>query len=175
VAEFQAPPPAHPVLAGLEAAPIARTKQFYISHKSNIDGQLYEGQFTTKKLSVRDLARIGVRKTQLNGGFYYDANTPGQGIDPQTDYVNAMVAHMELALSQAPLWFNLDTIIDTELLGVVFTQVMEFENSFFRFNGEGLASSGGSQNASSQTGQGTGTAGSVTPVGGKQVSSALEP
>lgn len=172
---YQSGPAAHPQLVGMQAAPIPRTKQFWISFRSEMDGQTYEGQFTTKKLSIKDLAAIGVRKVQLNGGYYHDENRPGMGIDPQTDWMNSMIAHLEVALVQAPMWFKVEDIIDGNLLAKIFEQVMEFENSFFRSSGQPGANSGSKPDASSPEGQSSGTMGSITPVVGGQISSSLEP
>lgn len=173
--QYQPGPSSHPQLAGMEAAPIARTFQFWISHKSKMDGNLYEGQFTCKKMSIKDLASIGVHKVQLNGGYYHDENKPGFGIDPQTDWLNSMIAHLELALIQTPLWFVIEDIIDGEILSAVFTKVMEFENSFFRSSGKQAGDTGSSPDTSSPQGTETGAAGSVTPLVGGQVPSSLDP
>lgn len=172
---YQPGPPQHPQLAGMQAAPIPRTKQFWISFRSEMDGQLYEGQFTTKKLSIRDLAAIGVRKVQLNGGYYHDEEKPGVGIDPQTDWMNAMISHLEVALIQAPIWFKVEDIIDGNLLAEIFKQVMEFENSFFRSSGQVGAPTGSQPDVSSPEGKGTGNIGSVTQVVGGQIPSSLDP
>lgn len=172
---YQPGPAAHNQLQGLEGAPIPRTNQFWISIRSKMDGKLYEGQFTSKKMSIKDLATIGVRKVQLNGGYYHDEDKPGIGVDPQTDWLNSMIAHLEVALVQAPMWFNVEEIIDGEILSAVFTKVMEFENSFFRSSGESASNIRGSQDASSPQSQGAGAAGSVAPVVGGQVPSALDP
>jgi len=168
-------PPDHPQLTGMQAAPIARTKQFWISFRSELDGQLYEGQFTTKKLSIKDLAAIGVRKVQLNGGYYYDEDRPGVGVDPQTDWMNSMISHLEIALIQAPMWFNVKEMIDGKLLGAVFEKVMEFENSFFRSSGESANIASGSQNVGSPESTKAGAAGSIAQVAGGEVPSSLEP
>jgi hypothetical protein len=140
-----------------------------------MDGQLYEGQFTTRKLAIKDLAAIGVRKIQLNGGYYYDENRPGVGIDPQTDWMNSMIAHLEIALVQIPMWFKVEDIIDGNLLAKVFEQVMEFENSFFRPTGESAGNSGRSQDAGSPEGKQSGAAGLITQVVGGQIPPSLDP
>lgn len=173
--QYNPGPPQHPQLAGLEAAPIPRQKQFWIDFRSKMDGQQYQGQFTTKKLSVKDLAQIGVRKAQLNGGFYHDEDRPGCGVDPQTDWINSMIAQLEVALVQAPIWWNISEIIDGELLAEVFKAVMEFENSFFRFSGTEAVANGSGPNASGPAGQGAGVIGSAQAVGGREVQAALEP
>lgn len=168
-------PPEHPQTAGLVSAPIPRTKQFWISFRSKMDNQLYEGQFTTRKLSIRDVAAIGVRKAQLNGGYHYDENRPGLGIDEQTDWMNSMIAHLEISLIQAPIWFNLDEIMDAELLGAIFKHVMEFESSFFRSYGEDAAAPRGGENVGSTSSEGARAAGHVEEVGRGQVQNSLDP
>lgn len=173
--QYQAGPPAHPQQTGLMSGPIPRQKQFWISYRSDMDGQLYEGQFTTKKLSLRDVAAIGVRKVQLNGGFHHLEDHPGVGVDAQTDWLNTVIAHLEVALVQAPIWYKLDELIDATLLGKIFEEVMEFENSFFRPDGQSDVNRGGSQGAGGPQNQGAGTVGSVAQVVGGQVSPSLDP
>jgi hypothetical protein len=172
---YQGGPAAHPQLNGLQAAPIPRTQTFFIDYRSTMDGSQFQGQFTTKKLTVRDVSSIGVRKVQLNGGYYYDENRPGLGIDPQTDFLNSMIAHLEIALIQSPLNFKVDEIIDTGLLAAIYTKVMEFENSFFRSSGEQNGNLGSSQNAGVPEGKESGIAGHATPVVGGQVQASLDP
>jgi len=173
--QYQPGPPDHPQLVGMQAAPISRFKQFQISFRSEMDGQLYEGQFTTKKLAIRDLAAIGVRKVQLNSGYHFDETHPGVGIDAQTDWMNSMIAHLEIALVQVPMWFKIEDIMDGGLLAKVFEQVMEFENSFFRSSGAQAGNSGRSQDASSSQSQESGAAGLVTALVGGQIPPSLDP
>jgi hypothetical protein len=139
--------------------------------------QRYEGQFTTKKLSIRDLTAVGVRKVQLNGGMHYSAAAPGHGIDEGTDDLNSMIAHLEIALQTSPKWWNLDEITDMTVLGSVYKEVISFENSFLR---RGQASeaegAGGSSEADSAKAQGEANpAGSSQQVVGEQVQASLEP
>jgi hypothetical protein len=169
------PQPSHVQQTGMHAVPMELTKQFYFKHKSSMDGKVYEGQFTTKKLSVKDLALIGVKKTQLNGGYHFDESNPGAGVNAETDWINTMLAHLEISVIQAPMWFNFETIYDAELLGEVFKRVSEFENSFFRPKRDRNVDPGSSQNDSSRESEESGTAGHVAPVGGGEVSPSLDP
>jgi hypothetical protein len=95
-----------------------------------MDDRLYKGKFVSKKLSIRDLAVLGVRKAQLNGGMHHDQENPGHGVDVQTDEFNNMVAHLELSILEAPKWWNLDEITDIDLVAKVYREVIEFENKF---------------------------------------------
>lgn len=103
---------------------------FYIDYESEQDACRYKGQFTIKKLSVRDLGLLSVRKNQMNGGMYYDPSLPGQGLDAATDEFNHMFAHLEFSIKSAPEWWDLDQITDVDLVGKVFKEVVEFEQSF---------------------------------------------
>jgi hypothetical protein len=139
--------------------------------------QRYQGQFTTKKLSIRDLTTVGVRKVQLNGGMHWSPTAPGQGIDEGTDDLNSMIAHLEVALTSYPRWWNLDEITDMSVLGSVYREVISFENSF---RGRGQTAEGegpgGSGQADSASAQGEANpAGSNQQVVGEQVQASLEP
>jgi hypothetical protein len=160
---------------GLVAAPVSLTKQFWVSYTSKLDGKTYEGQFTTKKMSVKDLGRVGVRKSQLNGGYYYDPKNPGVGIDAETGFLHSMIAQMEVCIIQAPMWYNLDLIIDTDLMIAIAQNVMEFEGSFFRSAGEQAVDTSSGENVGSAQGQESGTVGRVTPLVRGQVSATLDP
>ena len=152
---------------------------FYIKHNSEVDDRRYEGEFTTKKLTIRDLATVGVRKVQLNGGFHFSADKPGYGVDESTDELNSMMAHLDLALVKAPTWWNLDEITDMELLGKVYKEVLVFENSFLGRNKSREAGSedlgGSSEGASSSETTEANPAGSPREVVDKEVQAALEP
>ena len=139
--------------------------------------QRYEGQFTTKKLSIRDLTSVGVRKVQLNGGMHFSATAPGQGIDEGTDDLNSMIAHLEVALTSYPRWWNLDEITDMTVLGSVYREVISFENSFLRRGQTAEAEGrGGSSQADSEAAEAEAKpAGSNQQVVDEQVQASLEP
>ncbi len=141
------------------------------------DRRRYTGAFTTKKLSIRDLTQLGVRKVQLNGGLHYDHLNPGKGVDHATDELNSMVAHMELALTSIPDWWDLDNITDMSVLTTVYSEVISFENSFLGRGqdpqGEGSRSS--SQEDSPKAEEESNPAGGNKPVVVGQVQASLEP
>ena len=172
-----APPQASPQVAqGLrqQQGVLPNQHTFFIRFTSPIDGKVYEGQFASKKLSVKDLGQLGVRKIQLNGGYHYDEKNPGQGIEEHIDQLNSMIAHLEISLIQWPVWFDLNQIYEAELITKVYEKVAEFENSFFRRRdeagpGRGVPTDRGPAN------QGAPAGGSVTPVGGGSVQPSLDP
>lgn len=152
---------------------------FSIDYASEIDDRRYTGKFTTKKLSIRDLAALGPRKAQLNGGYHHSPDNPGYGIDEQTDEFNSMIAHLELSLVDTPPWWDLDEISDMELIGKVYKEVILHENKFLRrrdaetadSEDTGRVSEGTSEKAENVA-DSSGGAGEVV-VG--EVSSSLEP
>lgn len=141
------------------------------------DRRRYTGTFTTKKLSIHDLTQLGVRKVQLNGGMHYDKDNPGQGIDEGTDELNTMIAHLSLAVTEAPDWWNLDDLTDLSVLTNVYKEVISFENRFLgRRKAPAGEGSGGSSQEDSQEAQGEANAtGASQQVVGGQVQASLEP
>ena len=99
---------------------------FLIDYQSEQDDM----EYTTKKMSISDMAALGVRKTELNGGYHHSPDQPGMGVPAETDDFNSMIAHLEIALQDFPVWWDLDAISDVELLGKVFQEVISHENSF---------------------------------------------
>jgi len=151
------------------------TKTFSIDFMSDLEDRRYQGTFTVKKLGIREMGALGVRKSQLNGGMYYDSENPGRGVDEQTDDFNNMIAHLEISVKQHPDWWNLDKISDPQLIGKVFQEVLEFENSFLRRASERKANNGtGAGSSEENVPQANSDRGSVTVVD-KEVRAALEP
>ena len=133
------------------------TKSFSIDYQSETDGRRYMGTFTCKKLTIRDLSRLGHRKAELCGGHSYNPET-GMGIDPGTAYLNEMIAHCEIALVSKPDWFDTDNLTDLELLTEVYKEVTAFE---VNFRGDkppvnGQVSTGSSETSSSAQPPGSG-------------------
>jgi hypothetical protein len=158
---------------GMQAVPINRQHTFMIRHEG-FDG-LREGQFTTKKLAIREHTSVTVKKIQLNGGYHYDELKPGMGIDQSTDFMNHIMASLAVCLVQKPAWFNVDTCDDLELLQKVYMECIKFENSFTSPLSRAATGVGGSQEGSGGARQQSGAAGSVTAVGRGAVPPTLDP
>lgn len=150
---------------------------FDIDYRSEINDEIYVGQFTIRKLSIKDHGRLGTRRSQLNGGMYYDEENPGVGIDEETHMTNNMVAHFEVAIVQAPTWWNLDEIYDPGLLTEVFKHIVEFENSFFRSKGARKDNDDGRSSQADSNGESekSRAAGHVKEVGRGQIQPSLDP
>jgi len=133
----------------------AKTKTFHISHKSEIDGQVYDGTFTTKKMTIGDVASVGVLKAQLAQGSPHDPVT-GRGVDRTTNMIHEMMAHCSVALIQKPEWFIPEDLIDAELLEVVYKEVLGFETSFRVRRDERPESDGSGETPSPEKSEGGG-------------------
>lgn len=155
-----------------------RAHDFQIEH-TYPDGQRVEGMFTTQRLSIRDRARIGMRRSQILGGMYCvrddDGVPTGQGVDEDTENFAAMIAHLETSLIRSPEWFDLEHEEDFELVEKIYAQVMTHQNSFFRpgnraQDGPDRAREG----ASGSEHQEAESRNDPTPVVDEEVSSALD-
>ena len=149
---------------------------FSIDFLSEVDGIRYSGKFVSKKLSIRDIAALGVRKAQLNGGMHYDYAHPGHGVDEQTDEFNNMIAHLEISLLEAPTWWDLDAITDISLIGSVYKEVVVFENTFLgRPRVEGSDDGGTGEGGSSPPEGESGPGATAVALVDAEVSAALQP
>jgi hypothetical protein len=152
---------------------------FNFQYKDQDTGQLLEGQFTTKRLTVNDKAQLGVRASQRCGGMHCvrDSNTgepTGQGITADTEYTNTMLAHLELALVQKPVWFDFNNISDLRLVQEVYERVVDHELRLKSGGGGVTGSSGmGTQNSSEKS-QGTDAGNILKAVVGKEVQASLD-
>lgn len=132
---------------------IEKRHTFVIEHVSEQEQQTFRGQFTSKKLSMMDRSKINVRKAQLNGGMYAvrdDEGRPtGLGIDEETEYLNYMIAFLEVVLIDKPVWWKMEDLSDDDLVLKVFQEAMKFENSFrkSKTNDGSVGSSAGSSEA----------------------------
>jgi hypothetical protein len=142
------------------------------------DGTKYQGRFTTKRLSIADVVTLGVRKSEINGGMYFDPAHPGKGVDAGTDELGAIIAHLEISLKSFPGWWNLSEITNTDILNEVYKEVAEFEESFLRRKEsprEGPGSVQAGQGDSSDHLQGTLVGGVSSAVVDEEVQASLEP
>lgn len=151
-------------------------KTIHLNFTSTEDGTVYEGQFMVKRFTIRDKTSIAVRKVQLNGGYHYEEN--GLGVDESTDTLNYMIAVVELGVLAAPGWWNVTNNYDGSLLGAIYREVQDFQNSFRTVKPTVQQPTGTaqtSQEGSSTPGQGTNGPGATPAVVGTEVQYSLEP
>jgi len=105
--------------------------------------------------------------------MHYDPDSPGKGVDWRTNQLNEVIAHLELAITQAPNWWKLDELGDVDLITRVYEGVMLFQNSFRRDNS---ARAGGSGEGTGQDqAQAANDRGDAGPVVVQKVPASLEP
>ena len=150
---------------------------FEIDYYSEQDDCTYKGTFTSKKLSIIEKGKVNIRKIELNGGRYYDPDTPGIGIDEFTDHMNYMIAYLEFSLVKYPDWWDMSTLGDLAVVGTVWKEVMEHHSRFLgrTENSSGANTGGPSQGSSQETAQASDRSGVAREVVGEEVSAALKP
>jgi hypothetical protein len=85
------------------------------------DGKMYSGDFTFKRLTIAEVARVGAEIARLNGG---------NRVDQTTELINTMLAHFKYAIVSAPEWWNVDELYDLAVMRGVFELLWEHEQSF---------------------------------------------
>jgi hypothetical protein len=111
--------------AVVASAPKALIKEttIFIEVKSELDGRVYNGNFTFRRLSIGQIAQMGVEVARLNGGLKVDENT---------DFLNTMLATFRFAVVSAPDWWKPEEMFDTNAVATVYNKYLEFESSFRR-------------------------------------------
>lgn len=118
------------------------TKTFQVRVESEIDGETYAGQFTTKKLTIGGMIEMGTVKSQLAGGLSYNPAS-GKGLPFAQEVLCEMIAHCQVALIVSPPWFeNPQDFNDVAILRAVYEEVSSFEDSFRPDTAERNAGSG---------------------------------
>lgn len=161
--------------SNLTAIPIDLKHEFNIDYLSKADGKRYRGKFTTKKLSIMDISRVQVRTLQLNGGYHYDNKKPGIGVTESQAMTSNIIAHLEVSLVQAPNWWDLENIIDIELVTHVYEKVSDFETGVDSPLQGAVVDTGSGQEDSGQKSQGSGAVGRSTKMGGGEVLPSMDP
>ncbi len=161
--------------SNLTAIPVDLKHEFSIDYLSKVDGKRYRGKFTTKKLSIMDISRVQVRTLQLNGGFHYDESKPGVGVTKSQSITSNILAHLEVSLIQVPNWWDLENIIDLDLVTHVYEKVGDFEAGVDSPLSEAVVNTGSGQEDSGKESQGSGAVGRSTKVGGGEVLPSMDP
>lgn len=158
---------------------LGNSKVAHVRVESLQDDRTYEGDFTIKRQGLMDYSRQQLRKLELNGGRHYVADDPGAGVPSGMEYFNEMISTLEVAITKAPDWWNLEDISDFDVLQAVYKEVTDFESTFLnrgRDKDSGTESGVGDSTADSgaQRREPNGTEGSGAVVV-QEVSPALQP
>lgn len=96
-------------------------------------GHLWKGDFVNKILSIRERQMVGVMRARLGNAL------PADALDPLTQEINLMVAHLSFSLEEKPEWAeDLFTLEHIALLQTIYMEVMAHEGMFLgreTFNG----------------------------------------
>ena len=155
--------------------------RFRINYTSEQTGEVFEGSFICRRQSIVDKARIRRRTSELGGGYYCvtdeQGEPTGQGIDPQSEFFNKMIAILETVIETSPEWFDVHNIYDENLAWAILKEVMDYEVSFLRRGREADQdgqSGGSSQTSGTQEHQGSVSSNAPQKVVDGQVQAALD-
>ena len=88
-------------------------------------GHKWTGEFKAKVLSTRDRITVGLTKARMANGI-----SSGM-LDPQTDSLLEVLAHLTVAIVARPPWAaDLTAIYDQGVLGAIYSEVVRYEGRF---------------------------------------------
>lgn len=97
---------------------------FRINYTDN-RGRVWEGEFTSKILSIRERQNAGALRARMSGGAALDS------LDALTTELNLMLAHMAYSLTDRPDWAkDLSSLEDIGLIQAIYTEVAAHEANF---------------------------------------------
>lgn len=99
-------------------------KAFHVEHIDKESGLPQAGTFVVKRLNLGEIRQVAIRKAQLNGGL------PEDSLSTNIVYMNGMLAHLELALTEVPEWWKPLEMFSGDIITDVYEEVMNFEDSF---------------------------------------------
>jgi hypothetical protein len=117
--EIDAPAPSDPKAA--------EQYEFVVSVKDGA-GKVWSGTFKNRILTIEDRVNVGLTQATLVSGI------PWSSLDPETQALTEVMAHLAKSLVDKPRWFVLsgpDAIRNTRILNAVFREVTAHE-AFFR-------------------------------------------
>ena len=110
-----------------EAARPALPKSQAVLHVEWIDPdtkRTQAGEFTIKRLTLGDYSQVAIKRAQLSGGM------PEASLDEGTRLLNGVLAHLSVAITNAPAWWIPENFYDPTILYAIHKEVMAFEKTF---------------------------------------------
>jgi len=90
------------------------------------NGKSWDGEFTNRILSIREMQSVGIMRSRLGGGVPIDS------LDTTTSDINLMVSHLTYSLKVRPDWAqDLLSLTEIDLLYSIYQEVLAHEG-FFR-------------------------------------------
>lgn len=106
---------------------------FALEH-TDVRGRMWRGRFRCHVLTIREKVQVGLLKSRLAG------NVPPEALDVVTSSLLEMLAHLTIALDDAPDWASdLERIRDPGVVQAIYEEVAGHEA---RFHGTGGSDSG---------------------------------
>jgi len=113
-----------------EKSPDTRENREYsfAIHWEDGHGKLWSRTFVNKVPDIGTRQAIGVLRAKLAG------NVPVESLDPMTQEINLMIAHLTYSLEKRPEWAeNLAEIMDVRLLQAIYSEVLAHEATFLGY------------------------------------------
>jgi hypothetical protein len=101
-------------------------KTIHMEYTDQESKLLYAGDFTVKRLTLGDMRRVAIKRAELSGGVKADA------LDMNTQAMNTMLAHLEVAIEKAPEWWKPSDFYTADPIADLYEKVIDFEDSFRR-------------------------------------------
>jgi hypothetical protein len=99
------------------------TKRFRLRIQHD-DGEIQEGEFTIKRTTIGEQARIGVIMAELR------EDKPANSIDRNTFALHEWMATVQVVVMKAPPWWKPEDMFDAEPVRKVYLEALRFQNSF---------------------------------------------
>ncbi len=104
-----------------EIAKMPFTKTFFVEWTNPDDGKTYSGQFTAKRLNLRDMNDLAKIKIHRTGEAWLGATM---------DMLAEMHAYCTVALVEAPDWWKPDSFYTEEPLTKVWKHIRTWDENF---------------------------------------------
>lgn len=107
---------------------VSRYHSFDLDYVDERRGRTWSGKFKCKVLSVKDQIAMGRVMSSLRG------NVPPQTLDLTTLQITEMLAHLTVALEDAPPWARGDNLLDLHdlnVIGAIYKEVRDHEGRFW--------------------------------------------
>lgn len=90
--------------------------------------KVWKGKFKNRILDIGDRQAVGVLRARMG------ANVPSDSLDPLTQEINLMLAHMTFSLIERPEWAkDLRSLTDVRLLQELYSEVLAHEGTFLGY------------------------------------------
>jgi hypothetical protein len=122
-----------PEADGVGATGLGPEWVFQLDHTDQ-RGRKWTGEFKAKVLTTRDRVTVGLTKARMANGI------ASAMLDPSTDSLLEVLAHLTVAIVAAPPWAeDLTAVYDQGVLGAIYAEVVSYEA---RFHGAEAANPG---------------------------------